>query len=955
MPTLTERLYSATAQIEADIGSFRSGISTASGVSGFLSAALTQSGISLMARDTGISGALTTRVADTGSAAVAYAASLFSTASTNLTNSGVTLFSRDSAISGAIDTRLTQSGISLIARDTGISGALSSQIATTGQAAVAYASGISGALQTTLDLKAPLTSPALTGTPTAPTATIGTNTTQLATTEFVQGVVNLVKPGAETRGGIVSAGTSAVGSCGVLNLGTGDGTLGMWVKPPKGVPLSDYYFGGNYSSGFGVAFRLRASTGKLGMSIGDNVSSFITFESTVSANLQDEVWAFVQFKWDRDGNLVFKVNGEQVGNPVPISAHAAKSLSSQVQFTWMALGTSYSAGTLGECWIVAGLTSDARDTAIYRAGSIAPFCVMTPNTTTGQNTATIDGLSFFQWLEMERADPTNNPIIPDRSGNGQVAALGASGLFPAVRRNWANRALGASLVCDGSANSRIISTLNSQAPTTGELVLSWSGLWSRSEPDVNTRVVAALSGNSTAALATYSLALRYTPPASFIDLIFYGATTSDYRVLTSTTLAAHLVNLSANGIQCRFDVVRTAAGAIRIMLGIGGDASRYYDVTKLFVETTAGTPPAWSDAISSTYLIGAFRNTTYSATIQTASLAVANVAMTEAQLRAEYERGEPGPEWNRASNTPVYTSNFSAGTDGWTGYTGNTVAGNVDGVNGQDDWFSIQRTVGQGTGRIHMTKNLISVLGTQVNAGEVYVYTARIFNGSATPRYFNAGIAGAANGADKVLVAAGAQVDATFRYTVTSGIVGAYQQDHRIFVCEANGIIPDSTIPEGDVFYVKNITVKKCGWTTRLRTDMAAGGTAINDAKSATNDASDFLYTPTSVKAQPQNFRQRIRASTSTNGNQQLFGAACIDTTKKWRIRSWTIYCASGTPTTSLGDVSGGAQYVSSYVLAAGLNDVTPIITRLPATANLWCASDSTAQLDHVVILDLVE
>jgi hypothetical protein len=27
----------------------------------------------------------------------------------------------------------------------------------------------------------------------------------------------------------------------------------------------------------------------------------------------------------------------------------------------------------------------------------------------------------------------------------------------------------------------------------------------------------------------------------------------------------------------------------------------------------------------------------------------------------------------------------------------------------------------------------------------------------------------------------------------------------------------------------------------------------------------------------------------------------------------------------------------------------------LPATANLWCASDSTAQLDHVVILDLVE
>jgi hypothetical protein len=45
---------------------------------------------------------------------------------------------------------------------------------------------ISTATQTALNLKAPLASPSLTGTPTAPTATVGTNTTQIATTEFVQ-------------------------------------------------------------------------------------------------------------------------------------------------------------------------------------------------------------------------------------------------------------------------------------------------------------------------------------------------------------------------------------------------------------------------------------------------------------------------------------------------------------------------------------------------------------------------------------------------------------------------------------------------------------------------------------------------------------------------------------------------------------------------------------------------
>lgn len=45
---------------------------------------------------------------------------------------------------------------------------------------------VSTATQTQLDLKAPLASPTFTGTPVAPTATGGTNTTQIATTAFVQ-------------------------------------------------------------------------------------------------------------------------------------------------------------------------------------------------------------------------------------------------------------------------------------------------------------------------------------------------------------------------------------------------------------------------------------------------------------------------------------------------------------------------------------------------------------------------------------------------------------------------------------------------------------------------------------------------------------------------------------------------------------------------------------------------
>lgn len=45
------------------------------------------------------------------------------------------------------------------------------------------------------DTKAPIESPSLTGTPTAPTAAQGTNSTQIATTAFVHRVFDLIKPG----------------------------------------------------------------------------------------------------------------------------------------------------------------------------------------------------------------------------------------------------------------------------------------------------------------------------------------------------------------------------------------------------------------------------------------------------------------------------------------------------------------------------------------------------------------------------------------------------------------------------------------------------------------------------------------------------------------------------------------------------------------------------------------
>ena len=61
---------------------------------------------------------------------------------------------------------------------------------------------------TPLSAKAPLASPALTGTPTAPTASVSTDSTQIATTAFVHDVVDSAIAGAETFKGTLASETA---------------------------------------------------------------------------------------------------------------------------------------------------------------------------------------------------------------------------------------------------------------------------------------------------------------------------------------------------------------------------------------------------------------------------------------------------------------------------------------------------------------------------------------------------------------------------------------------------------------------------------------------------------------------------------------------------------------------------------------------------------------------------
>lgn len=85
---------------------------------------------------------------------------------------------------------------------------------------LSYGKGVTSAIQTQIDSKASLASPALTGTPTAPTATPGTNTTQLANAIFVNDAISTAISAssadiqdivdATTKTGLVDSGNSQI-------------------------------------------------------------------------------------------------------------------------------------------------------------------------------------------------------------------------------------------------------------------------------------------------------------------------------------------------------------------------------------------------------------------------------------------------------------------------------------------------------------------------------------------------------------------------------------------------------------------------------------------------------------------------------------------------------------------------------------------------------------------------
>lgn len=87
----------------------------------------------------------------------------------------------------------------------------------------------------------------------------------------------------------------------------------------------------------------------------------------------------------------------------------------------------------------------------------------------------------------------------------------------------------------------------------------------------------------------------------------------------------------------------------------------------------------------------------------------------------------------------------------------------------------------------------------------------------------------------------------------------------------------------------------------------------------------------------------RVIGNTDTSGNEQVLGGAVLGDSDA--VIDSVEFDTDGTPTITLGSASGGAQYVASTTLAAGLNADETLVTRKAASTALWVGSNGTSNV----------
>ena len=459
----------------------------------------------------------------------------------------------------------------------------------------------------------------------------------------------------------------------------------------------------------------------------------------------------------------------------------------------------------------------------------------------------------------------------------------------------------AAVTFDGAtASTRIVSAC--QAIGTGDFSL-WSRFRVPTANPSNQPVIIALSdsGSSAGTDSVY---------ASFenADLRFtkFGASSSDAR---RATISGVVTAYSGQVV----DIVVTRTGTT-LKIYINGTDTAY-------TETTAGTPPAWSSSVNSSFVIVGARSSTTIFYGRIYRSVVFNRALSATDVTELITVGvNPADQWG--TQTAAYTSDFSVNTDSWSAVNG-TAAGNIDGIGGQDN--NLRYTISSGTNNQDGLVRNATVIPSKryrlnfsyyIPSGQTQITILRAFVGTTQ-------------------VVSGLNV--TNAWTDVSG-EGVTASDTLLRVNQNFNGTGNGT----DVFYIRAVTATRIGAIVDLDFTVGAGYQATDRS---TNALHGTLFA--GVEFTVPRRMAVVYGTTSFNGDTLVLGSVLSIPTNA--IIEDIICNSSGTATVSIGTAPAGTTIVNAASVVAGRQKLT-IGTPFSSNGTLYVKSNSAAVLQFTIL-----
>jgi hypothetical protein len=454
----------------------------------------------------------------------------------------------------------------------------------------------------------------------------------------------------------------------------------------------------------------------------------------------------------------------------------------------------------------------------------------------------------------------------------------------------------AAVAFDGAtASTRIASAC--QAIGTGDFSL-WSRFRVPTATPSNQPVIIALSdsgssaGTDSAYMSFENADLRFTK---------FGASSSDAR---RATISGVVTAYSGQVV----DIVVTRTGTT-LKIYINGTDTAY-------TETTAGTPPAWSSSVNSSFVVVGARSSTTIFSGRIYRSVVFNRALSASNVTELITVGvNPADQWG--TQTAVLNATFTGTTDSFTA-TGAGVS--VASVANQ---LEVTSTTPTGGGTL---RNSIIVPAKNYRIA----FKVRLQSGDCT---------GLVRGSGALFNPIGATTNLNFTPTaVLTQYLYEFNNvsDTSLYLRLSNTINP--TVVELD-----DVVLERIGAIVDLDFTVGAGYQATDRS---TNALHGTLFNGVEF-TQPKRVAV-LYATTSTAAPQQVLGATLSIPTNA--IIEDIIVNSSGAATVTIRDATpSGSIIVNAAVVVAGRQKLT-IAQPFSSTGNLWVSSSTTAVLQFTIL-----